>query len=206
MERFFDLRSFEHKDLFENCKHPWDALKNIKKYLESRELGMILGEISPQAYLINPESISIGKGTKVEPGAYIEGPCIIGENCEIRHGAYIRPGVITGNSCVIGHATEVKHSIFLNGAKAAHFNYVGDSILGDGVNLGAGAKLANFRLDGKEVIIYLNNERIASGLKKLGAIIGDRANLGCNCVTNPGTIIGKLASCFPCTSIKGHIL
>ncbi len=204
MEEFFDLTSFEHKALFEGGR-VWDALKNLMKYLESQRLGIILGEVSPQAYLIKPELISIGKGSRVEAGAYIEGPCVVGENCEIRHGAYVRGGVVTGNHCVIGHATEVKHSIFLNGAKAGHFNYVGDSILGNGVNLGAGSKLANLRLDEKEIIIYLNNERIGTGLTKLGAIIGDGASLGCNCVTNPGTIIGKMAFCLPCTSIKGYM-
>src|SRR5690625_2885062 len=140
---FFDLSQFEHAALFDDRDPVWEVLKKIGYYLLCESLGGILGKVEKGAYLINPEMISIGKGTVVEAGAYIKGPCISGENCEIRHGAYIRGKLIMGNGCVIGHATEVKNTVFFDKAKAGHFAYVGDSILGNRVNLGAGTKCAN---------------------------------------------------------------
>jgi bifunctional UDP-N-acetylglucosamine pyrophosphorylase / glucosamine-1-phosphate N-acetyltransferase len=162
----------------------WEALDRLLPYLESVE-GEIVGNVSTDAFLIHPELIIIGPETVVEPTAYIEGPCIIGKGCKIRHGAYIRSGALIGDGCVVGHATEIKHSILLDGAKASHFNYVGDSILGANVNLGAGVRCANFRLDGKGVRVEGN----PTGRRKLGAIIGDGASVGCNAVLNPGTLL-----------------
>ncbi len=168
-------------------------------------MGKLEGKISSQAYLINPTQITIGKNTVVEPGAYIEGPCIIGEHCQIRQGAYIRGYVVTGNHCVIGHASEVKNSILLNHALAAHFNYVGDSILGNHTNLGAGTKLANLRLDRKEISVLWKGERISTFLKKFGALLGDYAQTGCNTVANPGTLMLPKALSLPCQAIQGVI-
>lgn len=202
---FFDLSSYPHSVLFKASNFPWEALLQISPYLQAQPLGEILGTISPQAYLVKPELISIGVGTIVEPGAYIEGPCIIGNNCIVRHGAYIRGNLITGDRCVIGHDTEVKNSIFLNGVHAAHFAYVGDSILGHRVNLGAGVKLANLKLNHGVVSVQLEGERIATGLKKLGAIIGDDTQIGCNTVTNPGILIGQGVQCYPCMNMGGFI-
>ncbi len=203
MEKFlvdtiFNLESFAHRKVFDGCTYPWEALLKLIQYLESQKLGKIECSIPDGVYLINPEQISIGKGTIVEPGALIKGPCLIGRDCEIRHGAYIRGGVLAGDRCVIGHATEVKGSILLDDVHAAHFNYVGDSILGNRVNLGAGAKLANVRLDENEVKIGA----ILTGLKKLGAILGDETQIGCNAVTNPGTVMGKGSLGYPLTVIK----
>lgn len=202
---FFDLSSFEHSALFDKNSSPWNALTLIESYLKKLLLGRIEGEVSSRAYLINPELIFIGTGTIVEPGAYIQGPCWIGKNCVIRHGAYIRGNVITGDQCVIGHDTEVKSSLFLNGAHAAHFAYVGDSILGNEVNLGAGTKCANFKLDKQPITIHYQNKRIPTQLRKMGALIGDRSQIGCNTVTNPGTLIGKEVRCYPCLNIGGVI-
>lgn len=141
----------------------------------------------------------------IEPGVYIQGPCIIGKNCVIRHGAYIREGVICGDYCQIGHSAELKHSILLNHACATHFVYVGDSILGNEVNLGAGVKCANLRLDRSEVVVAWNGKRVKTGLKKLGAIVGDRVQIGCNCVLNPGTLIGKESFSHPLLNLSGYI-
>lgn len=201
--QFFDLVHFEHRTLFDESAPVWEALKKIGLLVEL--LGNIEGTVEQGAILVNPEEISIGKGTIVEPGAYIKGPCIIGEDCEIRHGAYIRGNVITGNGCVIGHATEVKNAIFLNGAKAGHFTYVGDSILGNRVNLGAGTKCANLRFDGKNVPIIEGEKRVDSGLRKFGAIFGDDVQTGCNSVTNPGTIMGIGSALGPCATASGVI-
>lgn len=202
---FFDLSSYEHASIFGQDLTPWTALSLIKSYLLSLTLGEIKGEVSSGAYLINPELISIGEGTIVEPGAYIQGPCWIGKNCTIRHGAYIRGSVLTGDECVIGHDTEVKNSIFLNQAHAAHFAYVGDSILGNHTNLGAGTKCANFKLDKGTVSICYKGQKIQTGLRKFGAILGDHTQIGCNSVTNPGTLVGQAVRCYPCTNIGGFI-
>ncbi len=202
---YFDLPSFAHFSLFDENEPVWLVLKKIERYLLSLPLGNILGTVEAGAYLVNPETISIGKGSVVEPGAYIAGPCVIGENCQIRHGAYIRGNVLTGNRCVIGHATEVKNSIFFNGAKAGHFAYIGDSILGNHVNLGAGTKCANLRFDNHHVPVIWSGRRIDSGLKKFGAILGDDVQTGCNSVTNPGTLMGKESCLGPCATASGVI-
>jgi NDP-sugar pyrophosphorylase family protein len=203
--QFFTLEEYSHISLFEGCQYPWQALEHLKNYLTSLKLGNIEVDVPSSAYLVSPELISIGVGTVIEPGAYIEGPCILGKNCIVRHGAYIRGDVVIGDSCVIGHDTEVKHSIFLNATSAAHFNYVGDSILGNKVNLGAGVKCANLRLDHQPIYVLINNERINTRLQKLGAIVGDGAQVGCNCVINPGTILGRCSFCFPCLNVYGFI-
>ncbi|MEZ5315244.1 MAG: LpxA family transferase [Chlamydiales bacterium] len=181
------------------------AITRISDYLLSYCLGKISGVVEPGVFLPDPEQIVIGKGTIVESGAYIKGPCIIGENCVIRHGAYLRGGVITGNDCLIGHGTEVKHSIFLNGAKAGHFAYVGDSILGNRVNLGAGTKLANLRFDKKNIFIKDGEKKVDSGLRKLGAILGDGSQTGCNAVTRPGVLIEPKSIFHPSTFLSSRI-
>jgi UDP-N-acetylglucosamine diphosphorylase / glucose-1-phosphate thymidylyltransferase / UDP-N-acetylgalactosamine diphosphorylase / glucosamine-1-phosphate N-acetyltransferase / galactosamine-1-phosphate N-acetyltransferase len=181
----------------------WDALHQLMPYLESAKLGRIEIDIPKTAYLVNPSQISIGKGSVVEPGAYIQGPVILGPGTIVRHGAYIRGYVVTGEGCIIGHATEVKHSIFLDRASAAHFNYVGDSILGNDVNLGAGVKLANFRLDHLPITFMFQGKKVITNLKKMGAVIGDETQIGCNAVTSPGTLIGPRSFCYPCMNIKG---
>ncbi len=202
---FFDLSSFAHAALFEEEEPVWSVLKRIHLYLQSIPLGKIEGTVEEGAYLVHPEWISIGPGSVVEAGAYIRGPCIIGEQCEVRHGAYIRGDFISGNQCVIGHATEVKNAIFLNGAQAGHFAYIGDSVLGNQVNVGAGTKCANLRLDRRNVPVQFGDKRIDSGLRKFGAILGDEVQIGCNAVTNPGVLMGKKSRCFPCIAIQGYI-
>lgn len=163
------------------------------------------GDVAAGAILVHPELISLGKESIIEAGAYVCGPCIIGDHCEVRHGAYLRGNVITGNRCVIGHATEVKNAIFLDHAHAGHFAYVGDTILGNRVNLGAGAKCANLRFDQKAISIFVKNQSINTGLRKLGAIVGDDVQIGCNSVTNPGTVLGKESRVYPCVNVGGFI-
>lgn len=204
-ESFFDLASFEHSELFSGCHYVWEVLPKIKHYLGGCQLGHIRVGIPDGVHLFDKDRISIGKGTIVEPGAYIHGPCIIGENCTIRQGSYIRGNVIVGNQCVIGHTTEMKNALMLNQANAAHFAYLGDSILGNRVNLGAGAKCANLRFDHKMIEIVWNSQRLSTGLKKFGAIFGDDTQIGCNAVTNPGTITGKGVNCYPCVNFGGVI-
>ncbi len=204
-DSFFDLSTFAHKELFLNLSLVFDVLKKIPSYLKTYPLGKIEAKVEMGATLINPHLISIGKGSHVEAGAYIVGPCLIGEECEIRHGSYLRGNVIAGNRCVIGHATEIKNALLLDDVKAGHFAYVGDSVLGNRCNLGAGTKLANLRFDKKEIVIHLEGEKIATGLKKLGAILADDAQTGCNSVTNPGTFMRKGKICLPLSNIGGFI-
>ena len=147
--------------------------------------------------------IYIGTGTIVEPGAMIKGPTIIGNNTEVRQGAYIRGNCLIGNRCVVGHTTEVKTSIMLNDAKAGHFAYIGDSILGNGVNLGAGTKLANLKIIDVEMKLKAEGEVYKTGLRKLGAILGDNVETGCNSVTSPGTLLGKKSLVYPCVNVPG---
>lgn len=204
-EYFFDLSDFVHANIFRNGKHVWEAVDNIADFLQALSLGNIDPQSYPGAFFVNPKQIFIGKNTVIEPGAYIKGPCWIGENCTIRHGAYIRGHVLTGNNCVIGHDTEIKNTIMLNGAQAAHFAYLGDSILGNNVNLGAGTKCANLKLDHQTISVLIDGVYNSTNRKKLGAIIGDRSQLGCNTVTNPGTLIGQDVYSYPCTNFGGFV-
>jgi acetyltransferase-like isoleucine patch superfamily enzyme len=146
--------------------------------------------------------ICLGAGSVVEPGALIKGPTLIGAYTEVRQGAYMRGKCIVGDRCVVGHTTEMKGSVMLDGAKAGHFAYIGDSILGRLSNLGAGTKLANLKIGGSEVSVRVQDELIGTGLRKFGAILGDNVELGCNSVTNPGTLIGKGSIVFPLTSVR----
>ncbi len=201
-ERFFDLKDFSHKGFFKLGLPVWDSLKELKRYLNSLDLGKIECAIPERVTLVSPDKISIGKGTRIEPGAYIEGPCVIGEDSQVRHGAYVRPYVLTGNKCIIGHSTEMKHSVLLDGAQAPHFNYVGDSILGKGVNLGAGVICANFRLDHGEVLVKIEGTLFKTGLRKFGAILGDLSQIGCNSVLNPGVLLRKHTFSKACSLIQ----
>ncbi len=204
-DALFDLETFAHAEIFYDVTYVWEALSKIEAYLKKLGPYKIRGQISPRAHLVNPESVSIGRGTIVEPGAYIRGPCFIGDHCTVRQGAYIRGNLITGDRVVIGHDTEVKNSIFLNHAQAAHFAYVGDSILGSHVNLGAGTKCANLKLDESPIALIWENLRLDTKLRKFGAILADGVQTGCNSVTNPGTIMGKKSLCYPCVNVGGII-
>lgn len=145
--------------------------------------------------------IQLGKGCVVEPGALIKENCIIGEYTEVRQGAYLRGSCLTGNRSVVGHSTEVKNSVFIDDSKAGHFAYVGDSILGNNANLGAGTKLANLKMTNSTIIIRIEKKKYKTGLRKFGAIIGDKVDTGCNSVTTPGTILGRGSMVFPNTTV-----
>ena len=181
----------------------WSVLPTLKGQMLDMltEIGSCLRDgvsIDDSNGIIHIDSTAI-----VEPGVHIIGPAYIGPNSTLRHGAYVREySWICANS-LVGHASETKHSILLPGAKAPHFNYVGDSVLGPNVNLGAGVKLSNLRNDGKEVHVILNGQRIASGLRKFGAILGEDCQLGCNAVTNPGVVLGIASTVMPNATVTG---
>ena len=215
-ESFFDLKEYAHKDVFKGCTYAWQAIGKIGQYIMAYNLDFegvesILGTILDGAFIDDSDAIFIGKNTVVEPGAFIQGPCIIGDNCQVRSGAYIRGNVITGDNCIIGHTSELKNAILLNHAQCPHFNYVGDSIVGAYVNLGCGTILSNVPIisfkdkqTGKRpsIKIQINNEIYDTGLSKFGAVIGDNTETGCNSVLNPGSIVGKNCLIYPATSLK----
>ena len=148
--------------------------------------------------------VHVEEGAIVEPHVHLIGPCFIESKATIRSHAYVREYTWMMTESLLGHASESKHSLFLPGAKAPHFNYVGDSILGSNVNLGAGVKLSNLRNDGQHIGIWLDDVRRETGLRKFGAILGDNAQLGCNAVTNPGTVLGKSSMVHPNTTVSGY--
>lgn len=204
-DELFALEAYAHKDLFAGVENAWDALKRLQAYLKERLRPGIRGDVEEGAHIFG-DDVEIQEGAQVEAGAYIRGPALIGSGTEVRHGAYVRGNVLTGKDCVIGHDTECKGAIFLDHAKAAHFAYVGDSILGNGVNLGAGTKLANLKVVAGNVDVLSPEGRpVATGLRKLGALLGDGVELGCNTVSSPGTVVGRNSLVYPLASIRGTI-
>lgn len=184
--------------LFASCEYPWEVLSHIKEYARAVIDGGMEG------FTLSGDDILIGKDVKIYPGVVIEGPAIIGSGSEIRPGAFIRGSVITGEGCVIGNSTELKNCILMDRAQVPHYNYVGDSILGKGAHMGAGAVCSNLKADKRNVVVHGDKE-YETGLKKFGAILGDGADVGCGCVLNPGTVIGKNTSVYPLTSVRGVI-
>ena len=166
---------------------------------------IVKGSVHPGAFVTG--QVYIAEGATVEPTAFIQGPCVVGPGAEIRHGAYIRGNVWVGANAVVGHTTEVKGSVFFDDAKAGHFAYVGDSILGLSVNLGAGTKLANLKLRGNDVKFKhpITSELMPTGLRKMGAIIGDGSQTGCNSVLSPGTILMRNTAVLPCVHFQGTL-
>jgi len=182
----------------------WDAIRRIHNgFVAQRVKPQILGIVEDGA-ILKGEDIYIGRNSRVQSGAMIVGPTILGNNVEVRHGAYIRGNVIAGDGAVIGHASEVIRSILLAGAKAPHFNYVGDSILGSKVNLGAGTKLSNLKNDESEIKVHADGTVYNTGVKKFGAVLGDGCMLGCNSVTNPGTLMGPNCRVYPNAVVSGY--
>jgi NDP-sugar pyrophosphorylase family protein len=197
----FELEHTAHSKLFEKDKYPWEALKQIPSYLQFRLQPGVLGELVGKPFI--GESVFIGRGTIVEQGAMLKGPAWIGENCQIRSGCYVRENVIVGNNVVMGNSCEFKNCIIFDEAQVPHFSYVGDSILGYKVHLGAGVILSNVKLDRGEISVLATDGMIATGLKKFGAIVGDRSEIGCNAVINPGSVIGRDCIIYPGATFRG---
>ena len=175
---FFNLNASDYQDLFNECDFVWDALKILTRYIQSRLKPQILGTVSPLAAIEG--DVFIGRGTIVEAGTVIKGPVIIGSNCEIRAGAYIRENSLVSDEVIIGHATEIKHCILFKRVTLPHFAFVGDSILGYRVHLGAGVRLSNFKINRQPVTVSIDNNLIETGLLKFGAVLGDDVEIGCN--------------------------
>jgi len=198
---FLDLEHTAHPKLFENQKYVWDALKQIASYLQFRLKPGVLGELVGKPFISG--QVFIGRGTVVEQGAFLKGPAWIGENCRIRSGCYVRENVVVGNGVVMGNSCEFKNCILFDDAQMPHFNYVGDSILGFRAHLGAGVILSNVKLDHREIDVAAPEGNIATGLTKFGAIVGDRTEIGCNAVINPGSVLGRDCLVYPTVNFRG---
>lgn len=185
--------------LFSQSIYPWEILPKIKEYIH-----ILQKELSDEYQCIG-DGVYVGKNVSISPASTLVGPCIIGDGCEIRPGAYIRGNVITGKDCVLGNSSEFKNCILLDKVQAPHYNYVGDSVLGYHAHLGAGAICSNLKSDGSDVCVKTSDESFDTGLRKMGAILADHADIGCGSVLNPGTIIGKNTSVYPLTSVRGVI-
>ena len=198
---YLDLDRTDHRALFENVTNVWDALKQIGSYLQFRLQPAIHARLIGKPFVSN--AVFVGRGTTIEQGAMIKGPAWIGEGCEIRNGCYIRENVIVGNGVVLGNSCEFKNSIIFDEAQVPHFNYVGDSIIGYKGHLGAGVILSNVKLDHGEITVAIPGGLLPTGLKKFGAIIGDRAEVGCNSVLSPGSVIGRDTIIYPGSQWRG---
>lgn len=200
-DQIFDLSQTEHAALFEGCERAWDALKKLADYIAKNVRADLRNCCDGVAWI--GDRVFIGEGSVVEDGAMIKGPAIIGRNCQIRHNAYVRDNVIIGDGCVVGNSCELKHSVLFNNVQVPHFNYVGDSVLGYRAHLGAGVKVSNVKLVPGNVVVCWEEERIDTGLRKFGALVGDEAEVGCNAVLNPGSILGRRALVYPNVCWRG---
>jgi len=203
----FDMTKTEHASLFSSIRFVWEALPLIGPYLESLLKSLHCHAINsriPDGAMISKD-VYIGYDCEIDPGVYIKGPAWIGDGCILRQGLFIKGNVIAGKGSFLGHASELKNCFLFNQAETPHFNYVGDSILGFKAHLGAGVILSNVRLDKMAIPVQDGVYSAETGLYKMGAFIGDGAQIGCNSVLNPGTVIGKNAVVFPLSRCRGII-
>ena len=194
----YDLRHTLAADYLRQFSYPWEALNGIKELII--QLGSTLGkdftEIAPQIW--------VHKTAKVAPTAYLGAPCIIGANTEVRHCGFIRGSALIGENCVVGNSVELKNVILFDNVQVPHYNYVGDSILGYKAHMGAGSITSNVKSD-KSLVVIHGEEEIPTGIKKVGAMLGDFVEVGCNSVLNPGTVIGRNSSIYPLSCVRGVV-
>ena len=197
-----DLYSLDHtlaKEYLSKFTYPWEALKGIRNLIV--ELGETLGadyqEVQPQVW--------VHRTAKVAPTAYLGAPCIIGPDTEVRHCAFVRGSALVGEGCVVGNSVELKNVILFDRVQVPHFNYVGDSILGYKSHMGAGSVTSNIKSDQTLITVRMGDESIETGLKKIGAMLGDHVEVGCNSVLNPGTIVGPNSNIYPLSCVRGTV-
>ena len=198
-----DLYSLEHTiaaEIFEGKTYPWEILGELKGFIV--KLGQSL---DPEKFIKRGEDIWIAKSATVFDSAYIAGPCIIDEGAEVRHCAFIRGSAIIGKNAVVGNSTEVKNALVFDNVQIPHYNYVGDSVLGYKSHMGAGSITSNVKSDKTLVVVKSKDEKIETGLKKFGAMLGDFVEVGCGSVLNPGTVIGKNSNIYPLSSVRGVV-
>ena len=196
----FDLNHTKAAGLLEKTTYPWEALGGIK------EMILALGPTLPKdEYDEISEHVWVAKDAVIYPNNYIGAPCIIGHETEVRPGAFIRGSALVGDHCVVGNSTELKNVILFDNVQVPHYNYVGDSILGYRSHMGAGSITSNVKSDKLPVVIRCGEERVETGMKKIGAMLGDRVEVGCNSVLNPGTIIGRDSNVYPTSCVRGTV-
>ncbi|MBR3667657.1 MAG: UDP-N-acetylglucosamine pyrophosphorylase [Ruminococcus sp.] len=196
----YDLSHTAAKDYLSRFTYPWEALKGISSFII--ELGKTL---SPDEYDNPSENVWVHKTAKVFPTAYLGSPCIIGAGTEVRHGAFVRGSALVGENCVVGNSVELKNVILFDNVQTPHYNYVGDSILGYKSHMGAGSITSNVKSDKTNVVIKDGDEQLETGIKKIGAMLGDCVEVGCNSVLNPGTVIGRNSNIYPTSCVRGVI-
>ena len=195
----FDLTHTRAAALLSACAYPWEALTAIS------ETVIAIGQALPQARYDHPkEDVWIAKSASVAPTATITGPCVIGEKTEVRPGAFLRGSILVGDGAVVGNSSELKNCILFDGVQVPHYNYVGDSILGYLAHMGAGAITSNVKGDKKPVVVHGETD-YETGVKKFGAMLGDHAEIGCNSVLNPGTVIGRDSQVYPLSCVRGVV-
>ena len=198
-QELYDLEHSMAGSYLKEFEYPWQALKGIKALI--LELGPKLGE----AYTEISPTVWVHRTATVAPTAFLGGPCIIGANTEVRHCAFIRGSALVGENCVVGNSVELKNVILFDNVQVPHYNYVGDSILGYRSHMGAGAVTSNVKSDRTLVTVRNGEERIETGLKKFGAMLGDFVEVGCNSVLNPGTVVGRNANIYPTSCVRGLV-
>ncbi|MBQ9123959.1 MAG: UDP-N-acetylglucosamine pyrophosphorylase [Lachnospiraceae bacterium] len=196
----YDLEQTIAKDLFDGATYPWEVLGKISNFII--ELGRNLPE---DKFELRGENIWIAKSAKVAPTACLNGPLIVDEEAEIRHCAFVRGSAIVGKGAVVGNSTELKNVVLFNKVQVPHYNYVGDSILGYKSHMGAGSITSNVKSDKKLVVVKKGDLQIETGLKKMGAMLGDEVEVGCNSVLNPGTVIGRNSNVYPTSCVRGVV-
>ncbi len=200
INELFDLDKTIAAKLFEGKTYPWEVLDGIKDFI------LALGETLPQDEYDHPaDGVWIAKDATVFPSAYIGAPCIIDHNAEVRHCAFIRESAIVGKGAVVGNSAELKNVVLFDEVQVPHYNYVGDSVLGYKAHMGAGSITSNVKSDKTPVVIKAKDEQIATGRKKVGAMLGDYVEVGCNSVLNPGTVIGRESNVYPTSCVRGVI-
>ena len=200
IKSLFDLNHTILKSYLEEFEFPWEALNSLSSAIINFGNKLDLNE-----YKKIKENVWVHKTAKIYPSAYIDGPTIICEGAEIRHAAFIRGSAVIGKNDVVGNSCEIKNSILMDYAQVPHFNYIGDSILGFKAHMGAGAVTSNLKQDKSNVVIHGSSFEIKTGLKKVGAFLGDFVEVGCNSVLNPGTVVGKNSNIYPLSSVRGVV-
>lgn len=199
-KNLFDMTKTKAALLFEETTYPWEVLPKISEFIVK------LGQSLPAEKYDNPkENVWIAKSAHVFESAYINGPVIIGENTEVRHGAFIRGNALVGDNCVVGNSTELKNVILFDNVQVPHYNYVGDSVLGYKSHMGAGSITSNVKSDKTLVVVKDGEEKYETGLKKVGAFLGDYVEVGCGSVLNPGTVIGRESNIYPLSMVRGVV-
>ena len=200
IEQLYDLKETIAAELFDGVTYPWEVLPKIKDFI------IALGKSLPaDKYDEIKENVWVAKNANVYPTAFINGPAIIDEEAEVRHCAFIRGNAIVGKHAVVGNSTELKNVVLFNNVQVPHYNYVGDSVLGFKAHMGAGSITSNVKSDKTLVVVKTKNGSIETGLKKFGAMLGDRVEVGCNSVLNPGSVIGRDTNIYPTSCVRGHI-